>query len=74
MSYSVALDNSGIITPYRTTFGVRGIPHAFVIDKNGIVTWSGHPMEPAFESALATAAAATVTPPAPVSRFLQHID
>lgn len=25
--------------------GVPGIPHAFVVDTNGIVVWSGHPMD-----------------------------
>ena len=27
-----------------TAYGVRGIPHAFVIDPAGIVRWTGHPM------------------------------
>lgn len=26
------------------TYGVRGIPHAFIIDTKGIVRWDGHPM------------------------------
>lgn len=26
------------------TYGVRGIPHAFIIDTKGIVRWNGHPM------------------------------
>ncbi len=26
-------------------FGVRGIPHAFVIDPEGIIRWAGHPMD-----------------------------
>jgi hypothetical protein len=38
MTYSVAIDQSGITNPYRSTFGVRGIPHAFVIDK----VWATH--------------------------------
>jgi len=25
-------------------FGVNGIPHAFLVDPNGIVRWAGHPM------------------------------
>ena len=26
-------------------FGITGIPHAFLVDKKGIVVWQGHPME-----------------------------
>jgi hypothetical protein len=42
-------------------YGVQGIPHAFVIDKAGKVAYHGHPMEPAFESAIQKA----VSQPAP---------
>lgn len=36
-------------------YNVRGIPHAFVIGKDGKVAWNGHPAEPDFESAIQTA-------------------
>lgn len=27
------------------SFGVSGIPHAFLVDKEGTIVWQGHPME-----------------------------
>jgi thiol-disulfide isomerase/thioredoxin len=35
-----------------TTYGVRGIPHAFIIGPDGLVKWDGHPMDDAFASTL----------------------
>jgi len=35
-----------------TEFGVRGIPHAFVIGRDGKIAWSGHPSDAAFEAAI----------------------
>lgn len=37
--------------------GARGIPHAFIVNASNTIVFSGHPMEPGFESALRTAAA-----------------
>ena len=43
MRYAVAADNKGATTKaYRA--GEGGIPHAYVIDKKGVVVWQGHPM------------------------------
>lgn len=44
MEYLVALD------PQRETYGpymqeVRGIPHAFIVDTQGVVVWAGHPLD-----------------------------
>lgn len=36
--------------------GARGIPHAFVIDTTNTITFSGHPRDPGFESAVRKAA------------------
>lgn len=41
---------SHIPTELMAKAGVRGIPHAFVVDATGTITFSGHPMEPGFES------------------------
>lgn len=38
--------------------GARGIPHAFIIDTDNKIVFSGHPREPGFENTLARAAAA----------------
>jgi thiol-disulfide isomerase/thioredoxin len=42
--YRIAMD------PKKTTTGtwmkgVEGIPHAFIVDTNGVIVWSGHPMD-----------------------------
>ena len=42
MKYVVAIDtNRAFAETYMD--GVPGIPHAFIIDTNGMVVWSGHP-------------------------------
>ncbi|MBI4580196.1 MAG: redoxin domain-containing protein [Planctomycetes bacterium] len=44
MDYIVASDNRGATgRAYMDAFGINGIPYAFVVDKNGVVTWHGHP-------------------------------
>ncbi len=64
MDYRVAIDaNNAITSPYHTNFDVQGIPHAFIIDKNGKIVYSGHPMEPKFETKLAEAVAFKKAPP-----------
>lgn len=45
INYNVAMDN-GLARKYF----VRGIPEAFIIDRNGYIAWQGHPMNPQFES------------------------
>jgi thiol-disulfide isomerase/thioredoxin len=40
MDYSVALDKGGL----GKKFGISGIPHAFVVGKDGKIVWEGHPM------------------------------
>ena len=45
MDYTVAADQGGETgAAYMGAFGVNGIPHAFVIDKDGQLAWHGHPM------------------------------
>ena len=44
MKYLVAIDTN---RTFSETYmdGVPGIPHAFIIDTNGMVVWSGHPAD-----------------------------
>ena len=42
MKYVVAIDTNQSSTETYME-GVEGIPHAFIVDTNGIVVWSGHP-------------------------------
>ena len=45
MDYIVALDkNNATNKDYMTAHGQRGIPCAFLIDKEGYIVWIGHPM------------------------------
>ena len=44
MNYNVAADPEG--TTYgKYMSGIPGIPHAFIVDREGILVWSGHPMQ-----------------------------
>lgn len=53
MDYSVAIDKSGTVTnEYMATYGVSGIPHAFIIDLEGNIIWNNHPADPSFEKTL----------------------
>jgi thiol-disulfide isomerase/thioredoxin len=42
MNYSVALDKNQALA---SEFQVESIPHAWLLDKDGRIIWSGHPME-----------------------------
>lgn len=45
MEYAVAIDREGHVHKgYMEAFGVRGIPHAFIVGKDGTLLWHGHPM------------------------------
>jgi thiol-disulfide isomerase/thioredoxin len=44
MNYSVGYGSSS-----GEDYGVRGIPHAFIINPDGKIVWDGHPMDPNFE-------------------------
>lgn len=51
LPYWIAMD------PNKTTAetwmkGVEGIPHAFIVDTNGLVVWVGHPMDGVREALL----------------------
>ena len=41
MEYNVAVGGAEI----EKKFGISGIPHAFVVGKDGKIVWEGHPME-----------------------------
>ncbi|WP_395750550.1 TlpA family protein disulfide reductase [Prosthecobacter sp.] len=41
INYHVAFDNGG---KFSKPFGIKGIPHAMILDKDGKVVWEGHPM------------------------------
>lgn len=44
MDFTVAIDrNDTTGKAYMMAFGIDGIPHAFIIDKEGRLAWHGHP-------------------------------
>jgi thiol-disulfide isomerase/thioredoxin len=51
MDYTVAVDTSlTAYSGYMERYHIYGIPHAFIVNKNGMIQWHGHPMSPEFES------------------------
>ena len=44
MDYAVAIDGGKTSEGYMEAFNINGIPHAFVVDKEGRIIWQGHPM------------------------------
>ncbi len=44
MDYAVAIDGGKTSEGYMEAFNINGIPHAFVVDKDGRIVWQGHPM------------------------------
>lgn len=46
MDYTVAVDeDEKTADGYMKAFGINGIPHAFIVNKEGKIVWSGHPMD-----------------------------
>lgn len=63
MDYVVARDAAGECQrKLAGPAGVRGIPHAFVVGGDGVIKYSGHPMDPAFDAAVDAAVAAARVP------------
>ncbi|GAX84376.1 hypothetical protein CEUSTIGMA_g11798.t1 [Chlamydomonas eustigma] len=52
MEYIVALDSGGQAQQLMEKAKVHGIPHAFVIDLEGTIRYSGHPADAQFEKIL----------------------
>lgn len=46
MNYNVAADDGRKTTDgYLKAYGVNGIPHAFIVNREGNIAWHGHPMD-----------------------------
>ena len=45
MDYVVAIDGGKTSEGYMEAFGIGGIPHAFIVNKEGKIAWHGHPMD-----------------------------
>jgi hypothetical protein len=68
MDYTVAVDeNQDLESTLLGPAGVRGIPHAFVVDAAGFIRYSGHPADPQFATVVEQCLAAAV--PAKVRVF-----
>jgi len=42
IKYTVGYDNYGKL---NEDFGIKGIPHAMIVNKEGKIVWEGHPMQ-----------------------------
>jgi len=63
MSYIVAIDDMGqMFKEYMRPYRVNGIPHAFILGKDGKVAWHGHPAEGEFERQLSVVSSPYSTP------------
>jgi len=51
IDYPVGFDLDGAA---MRSYSVGGIPHAFVYDREGTLVWDGHPLDPAFGTAVTT--------------------
>ena len=68
IGYRVALDDGRKThQAYLEAAGVRGIPHAFIIDRAGRIAWHGHPLDD-LEKVLARVVAGDYKPEPPVRR------
>jgi len=57
MNYIVAIDSAGSLSnDYMRKYHISGIPHAFILDRQGKVAWQGHPADSNFERQLGVAA------------------
>lgn len=57
------MNGAGVVSSeWMGKYRVQGIPHAFVIARDGRLTWHGHPADPQFEHEIAAAAAASPAP------------
>jgi len=45
MSYAVAIGGDKFLKDWLEAANVQGIPHAFVVNGEGIIVWMGHPMQ-----------------------------
>lgn len=59
MDYTIAVDTGRTTQAYMAAAGAIGIPHAFVVGKDGRIAWQGSPLEPALEIVLAELVAGT---------------
>jgi thiol-disulfide isomerase/thioredoxin len=53
MGYTVAVDKDNKTSKaYMEAFDIRGIPHAFIIDREGRIAWHTNPLSPDFDKVL----------------------
>ncbi len=60
MAYHVAIDKAEATTnAYMLAAQVMGIPHAFLVDRDGRIAWIGSPLDPALEETISKVIAGT---------------
>ncbi len=77
MTYRVALDDRDQTTnAYLVAAGALGIPHAFLIGKDGRIAWQGSPLDPQLETVIEGLVSGSYDPKieAEVNRRFQALD
>jgi len=52
MEYTVAVDTGKTTQSYMAAAGAIGIPHAFIVGRDGRIAWQGSPLDPAMDEVL----------------------
>ena len=52
MGYTVGIDTGRTTQDYMVAAQIEGIPHAFVVGKDGRIAWQGSPLDPELETVL----------------------
>lgn len=70
MDYTIGIDTRrSMARDWMQAAGVNGIPHAFVVGKDGMISWAGNPLSTeAFDRAVERALAQPYTPSSPGER------
>jgi thiol-disulfide isomerase/thioredoxin len=75
MDYHVAIDKDGATSKgYMDAFGIRGIPHAFVVNQKGQIIWhqNPHPTQPPLDEVLDKVIAGTFDVPVATKLMAQR--
>lgn len=52
MEYTVAIDTGKTVQSYMVASGAIGIPHAFIVGRDGRIAWQGSPLDPVMDEVL----------------------
>lgn len=59
MDYTIAMDTGKTNQEYMVAAGIDGIPHAFIVGRDGLIAWQGSPLDPTLDDVLGKMVAGT---------------